>query len=159
MAFARPSTKSIAPGEAGTDLHIQLSRPLSLDMVHYFIGRWQIRKSLADLAPALNAMPIHQQRGIKRNIMAGERMYQAVLANHLGSRITKHGKMTGEHLIPELAGLRTVVDTDGDELYAEPIELLIVPRELAQFSHAIGSPVTSIKDEQHRMPAQATELD
>lgn len=46
-----------------------------------------------------------------------------------------------------------VVNTDRDQPHAESFEIVTVPRELAQFAHAIWSPIAAIKEQQHPVAA------
>jgi hypothetical protein len=137
----------------------QSSKLISSEMRQDFIGGWQVRKGLANLPPTLNALAIHEQSGIERDVLtAPTGVHKAILANDPGTRIRKHGKVPGEHLFPKLPGISAIINADREHLDAKPVELPIMPRELAQFSDAIRSPVTAIKNQQHRMRAQTAEL-
>jgi hypothetical protein len=42
-----------------------------------------------------------------------------------------------------------IVNTDGNEAHAQLLQLITVPRELAQFGHAVRSPITPVEVQQH----------
>jgi hypothetical protein len=86
------------------------------------------------------------------------RMQEAVLANHQGAGIGKRGEVSGKHLPPYLLNTAVIIDADGQYPHPQAIKVLIVLRELAQFSHAVGSPVTAIEDENDRMAAQGDQM-
>jgi hypothetical protein len=80
-------------------------------------------------------------------------MKQAVGSNHPGTGVAQDDELPVDNLLPQGTRVLAVVHADGYKTGVEGIELFGVPRELAQLSGAIGSPVPAVKDQEHSFAA------
>jgi len=112
------------------------------------------------LPPSLPAVDINEQSRVESDvasIYAGVGVHQAVGMNHLSTRIAQDGELAIYNGLPDKERLHTVVNADRDQARVKRLELLRVPRELAQLAAAVRSPVAAIKKQEHALSAQRGE--
>ena len=75
-------------------------------------------------------------------------MDQSISADHLSPRVAQDREVTVNNFLPDQTGVLTVINTDRHNPRVQRIEIFFVPRELAQLSRAIWSPVAAVENKQ-----------
>lgn len=127
------------------------------------IRRGYVRHRLTHSSPALTAIGINQKRRAKGNVGAtvcrpATFMQQSVFANDLCARIAEDSNFLPRCFIPNCESMLLIIHTDGDQLNPQPLQLFTLPRELAQFCHAVWSPIPAIKEQQDPVPTLVGKL-
>ena len=133
---------------------------LSLASPPLFVRGYEIRKRLADVPPSLPAVDINEQSRVESDvasICAGVGVHEAVGTNHLSTRIAQDGELAIYNGLPDKERMLAVVNADRDQARVKRLELLRVPRELAQLAAAVRSPVAAIKKQEHALSAHRGE--
>ena len=68
-------------------------------------------------------------------------------------------KSLSGNLLPCLVRVLLAVDAKRNQPHIQLCQIVPMPRELAQFGHAVGSPISTIEEEQHPMPTLNGELE
>ncbi len=69
--------------------------------------------------------------------------------------VAENRKAACRDFFPYLTHMSQVINIQGNYAHLTFVEFLLVPRELAQLSHAIWSPVSTIENYQHMIAAQS----
>src|SRR5262245_50530900 len=76
-------------------------------------------------------------------------MQQAVLTDYLRAGIAEDCEFPLRSLLPNFMSMLLIVNANGNETDAQLFQLFAVPRELAQFGHAVRSPISPVKVQKH----------
>jgi hypothetical protein len=74
--------------------------------------------------------------------------------DHLRSGIANDTEFLISGLLPRDPGMFRIVNANRDYPGVQPVEIVFMLRDLAQFAHAVRSPVPAIENEQHRISAK-----
>jgi hypothetical protein len=119
------------------------------------LGAGEIGEGLANSPPALAAIHINEQSGIQRDVAtvdAASGVQQAIGSNCVGPGITQDRELAVHHFFPYGVRVLAIVNTDSQHPRVEGIEIFFVPRELAQLSRTVGSPIAAIEKQEHALP-------
>ncbi len=73
-------------------------------------------------------------------------MEQSIGADHLSPRVAQDRELAVDNFLPDQTGVLTVIYTDRHNPRIQRIEVFFVPRELAQLTRAVRSPVAPIEN-------------
>lgn len=76
----------------------------------------------------------------------------------MGSRVTQDGELAIYDAVPDLECMLPIIHADRYKTRVEGSKFFGVPRELAQFACAVGSPVPTVEDQEHPLAAQRREV-
>jgi hypothetical protein len=116
----------------------------------------EIGEGLASSPPALAAIHINEQSGIQRDVAsvdAAGGVKQAVGANHASPGVTQDRELVVHDLFPNGARVLAIVNADSQHTRVEGIEVFLVPREFAQLTRTVGSPIPAIEKQEHALAA------
>src|SRR2546428_8962414 len=75
-------------------------------------------------------------------------MEQSVGADDLSRRVAEDRELVVDNFLPDQTGVLTVIYTDCHNPRIQRIEVFFVPRELAQLTRAVRSPIAAIENKQ-----------
>jgi hypothetical protein len=121
-----------------------------------FLRRGKIGKRLADVPPTLAAIDVDEDsciQGDVLSVLAGAGMNDSIRANHLGARVAEDSELAVDNSVPDKKCVLAVVHAYGDETRIEGNKLFCVPRELAQLTRAVGSPIATVENQKQALAA------
>jgi hypothetical protein len=80
-------------------------------------------------------------------------MEQSIGEDHLSRRVAQDRELAVDNFLPDQTGVLAVIHTDCHNPRIQRIEVFFVPRELAQLTRAVRSPVAPVKNKQHAFAA------
>jgi len=117
----------------------------------------------AHAAPLLDAVLIEKDSGAQCDVIQtivtfmSSGVEQSVFADDLGTGIAQDRELFVSGLFPDGLVVGDIIYTDGDDGGLEGGELIFVLRELAQLLLAVGSPVSTVEDDEHALAVQGSE--
>ena len=117
-----------------------------------FLCARNIGEGCAHSPPAFASVNIDEQGGVQSDVVpffSGIRMDQSISSDHLSPWVAQDREPAVDHFLPDQTGVLAIIDTDCDEPRIQGIEVFFVPRELAQLTRTIRSPIASVKNKQH----------
>jgi hypothetical protein len=125
-----------------------------------FFRRREIGNGGTDSPPTLAPINLDEQSRVQSDVLpfhTGVGVKQTIGANYLRARIAQDRELAVRNLLEDGKGMLAVIYADGQETGVEGFEVFCVPRELAQLSGAVRSPVSTIEDQEHPRTAQRCE--
>jgi hypothetical protein len=135
----------------GVVLRTLLFRLRLLDHPKRFFPVGNVGDRLAYTAPFLAPVGPDQERAPQGDVtvFVPRLMQQAVPADYLGAGIAEDREFFLGGLFPNIVCMLLIVNADGNKPDAGFVQLVTVPRELAQFGHAVRSPISAVKVQQN----------
>src|SRR5215472_970368 len=151
---ASPHLKQLAP-DTSVRTRALLFRLRLLDHPERFFPVRNVGNRLAYPAPFLTPIGPDQEGGAQGDVavMVAPLMQQAVLPDDLGAGIAQDREFFFSGLFPNIMCMLLIVNADWNKPDAGFVQLVTVPRELAQFGHAVWSPISAVKIQQHPVAA------
>ena len=114
-----------------------------------FLRAGDIGEGCAHSPPAFASLSIDEQRGVQSDVVpffSSIGMDQSISSDHLSTWVAQDRV---DNFLPDQTGVLAIIDTDCDQPRIQGIEVFFVPRELAQLTRAVRSPIAPVKNKQH----------
>lgn len=85
-----------------------------LDVIQCGLRAGKVGERFAEVAPALAAVLVNQQRGVERNVLttSAARVQNSVLSNDASARIAEENEFAMNQAAPDLTDVGAVIHTD-----------------------------------------------
>jgi hypothetical protein len=117
-----------------------------------FLCAGDIGEGCAHSPPAFASLSIDEQRGVQSDVVpffSSIGMDQSISSDHLSTWVAQDREPAIDNFLPDQTGVLAIIDTDCDKPRIQGIEVFFVPRELAQLTRAVRSPIAPVKNKQH----------